>query len=414
MNNRFSVIMAAMLATSAFPNCLMAQENRGEAIAQINSSQTLLAQGKDQYAANQFTKAIQLFQQALKVSQTQKALKLIPASKANSVETVRTLAWLGDAALNLGNDEKGLEIIERAIALTKKISVPLIDQGETVHNLGRAYSRNGRYPQALETFNQALVIRQKSSDRFNEVRALNSIAGVYTQQQNFSKALEFAERGLKLNQEAKNQLGVATSLYNTGYVYGVIDQVPKSLKILQQSLAVYEGLGDRLSVGDVLNQISNINAVGFQFTEGLKLDLMALDIFREYGDQRFIQYALEEIASTYANLTQYPKALDFYKQALKAADQITDPELNDRIGKGNILYRMAEIYGTQGQHREAIATYEKAAGIYVTALALPNPRPRSKGILAGIYQGLGESEGSLSQYPQAIKAMEKWAIAEGK
>jgi CHAT domain-containing protein/Flp pilus assembly protein TadD len=440
MNNRFSIIMGLILAISAFPNYLMAQEvgNRGVAIAQINSSQGLLAQGKAQYAANEFTEAIQLFQQALKTSQAQKdvngsiealngmgrsynaigryqkaidshqqALKLIPATKANSLETVRTLTWLGDASLNLGNDEKGLEIMERAIALTEKISVPLIDQGETIHNLGRAYSRNGRYPQALKTFNQALLIRQKVGDRFNEGRTLNAIAGVYTQQQDFAKALEFAERGLKLNREAKNQLGIAASLYNTGSIYGIIGQVPKSVEMLQQSLAVYEGFGDRLSIGDVLNQISNINAVGFKFTEGLKLDLIALDIFREYGDQRRIQAGLEEIASSYANVTQYPKALDFYAQALKAVDQITDPELSDRIGKGNILYRMAEIYGTQGQHQQAISTYEKAAGIYATALALPNPRPRWKDILAGIYRGLGDSQGSLSQYPKSVEALQK-------
>jgi len=446
MKFRFIVIITSAIALLTSLHLLLGAKNKVVANPNIGNvaiangaerANKLLADGKIKYDNNQYPQALDLFQQALKnyqagkniegtisalnnsgkayvavgryekaIAAHQQALKLIPPN--NTLETVRTLTWLGDANLNLGSNEKALEALERATSLiNKNNSIPLADQGETLHNLGRAYSRLGRFPLALKTLNQALLTKQKAGDRFNEGISLVSMGSVYTQQGDFTKALELAEQGLKLNIEAKNERAIALSLFNTGTLYGIIGQVPKSLEILNQSLALYKKFGDRLSEGDLFNQISNINAIGFQFTEGLKLDQQALVIFQEYGDQRRVQAALEEIASSYANVSQYPKALDFYQQALKATDKIIDPELSDRVGKGGILYRIAEIYGTQGQHTQALAFYEKGAAIYTNSLNLANAKPFWRSTLAGIYRGIGDSQASLSQYPKALVALKK-------
>ncbi len=430
----------AILAISGFAD--LAPKLQNSVIAQTkletDSAESLVNQGKIQFQANEFAAALNSFKQALtlatktKDSKTaiaalngigttenilgryqnainvqEKALALIPAS--NTLEIIRTLNALADANLNLGNAEKAIEISERAVALIDqaKTSIPLADQGEARHYLGRAYFRVGRFALGLKTLNQALLIKQQSGDRFNEGKTLLSIATIYTQTEALDKALEFAEKALKLNLEVKNEPATASSEFTTGSIYGILGEKAKSIELLQSSLNRYEKIGDRLSVGDAIEQISNINNTGAQYSEGVKLNKMALAIFQEYGDQRRILGSLELIASALVNLSQYEQAINFYQQALTAADKIKSPELKDRVEKGYIFYRIAEIYTTQGRHQDALDGYEKSAEFYLKNLNSPNFNPRWKGTLAGILDGVGNSQVSLSQFPKALDSYQK-------
>ena len=74
----------------------------------------------------------------------------------------------------------------------------------------------GRYAEALETYEQALAIQREVGDRAGEGTTLANIGLVYDRQGRYDEALEAYEQALAIQREVGDRAGEGTTLNNIG------------------------------------------------------------------------------------------------------------------------------------------------------------------------------------------------------
>ena len=92
-------------------------------------------------------------------------------------------------------------------------------EGIILNNIGTVYSEIGLYPEALEQFQKALVIRREIEDRAGEDVTLNNIGSIYWNQGRYSEALEQYQDALIIQQEIGDRLLEGTTSHNIGSIY---------------------------------------------------------------------------------------------------------------------------------------------------------------------------------------------------
>ncbi|MGJ5629441.1 CHAT domain-containing protein, partial [Nostoc sp. CALU 1950] len=133
-----------------------------------------------------------------------------------------------------------------------------------------------------------------------------------------------------------------------------------------------------------------------QYPKALEFYQQALAIREKIGDRSGVGTTLNNIGAIYYRLGQYPKALEFYQQALAISQQI-----GDRSGEGTTFNNIGGIYDSLGQ-------YPKALEFYQQALAIRQQISDRAGVgttlnnIGGIYDSLGQYPKALEFYQQAL------------
>jgi CHAT domain-containing protein/Tfp pilus assembly protein PilF len=264
---------------------------------------------------------------------------------------------------NLGQYPQALEHYQQALVILREVG-DRAGEGRTFNNIGGVYNKLGQYPQALEHYQQALVIRREVGDRVGEGTTLNNIGRVYDSLGQYSQALEQFQQALVILHEVGNRRGEGTTLNNIGLVYNNLGQYLQALEQYQQALVILREVGDRAGEGTVLNNIGGVyNNLG-QYLQALEYYQQALVILREVGSRagegRTLNRAgegrtLNNIGLVYDSLGQYPQALEQFQQALIIARQI-----GDRAGEGTTLNNIGLVYGNLGQYPQALEQFQQA------------------------------------------------------
>ncbi|WP_374875466.1 CHAT domain-containing protein [Microseira sp. BLCC-F43] len=120
---------------------------------------------------------------------------------------------------------------------------------------GQQQFRQSQFREALQTFQQALVIAREIGDKTLTAIALNNIGAVYYYLSQYPKALEFYQQALAIRREAGDKAGEGKTLNNIGSVYDNLSQYPKALEFYQQALAIRREAGDKAGEGTTLNNM---------------------------------------------------------------------------------------------------------------------------------------------------------------
>ena len=108
---------------------------------------------------------------------------------------------------------------------------------------GHAAHDTGLYKEALNFYNQALVISREVGDRAGEGTALNNIGAVYRSQGQYDQALEYYKQALVIFREVGDRAGEGTTLNNIGAVYHGQGQYEQALEYYQAALLIARDLG---------------------------------------------------------------------------------------------------------------------------------------------------------------------------
>ena len=231
-------------------------------------------------------------------------------------------------------------------------------EGTTLNNLGTLYHAQGQYAQALNFFQQALVIVREVGNRMGEGTTLNNLGVLSHNRGQHPQALDFYQQALVVQREVGDRAGEGTTLNNLGDLYLTQRQYAQALNFFQQALSIHREVGDRTSEGIILNNLGGIYAEQGQYAQALDFYQQALDIHREVGDRAGEGTTLNNLGGVYLNQGQYAQALDFYQQALGI-----HREVRNRTMESTTLNNLGEVYRAQGQYTEAMAFYQQAMDV---------------------------------------------------
>jgi len=330
-------------------------------------------------------------------------LALLPVqaqtAQDRNAEAVR-LSQEGAQQFNRGQIREALEKFQQALVIVREIG-DRQGEGALLNNIGAVYRNLGQYPKALEFYQQALAIRKEIGDKAGEGTTLNNIGLVYDNLGQYPKALEFYQQALAIRKEIGDKAGEGTTLNNIGSVYDNLGQYPKTLEFYQQALAIHKEVGDKAGEGTTLNNIGGVYRNLGQYPKALEFYQQALAILKEIGYKAGEGTLLDNIGAVYDSLGQYPKALEFYQQALAIRK-----EVGDKAGEGTTLNNIGGVYNYLGQYPKALEFYQQALAIR-KEVGDKATEGRTLTNIGAVYDSLGQYPKALEFYQQALAILKE-------
>ena len=167
-------------------------------------------------------------------------------------------------------------------------------------DLGVAYSRQGRYEEALACQRESLAIRRERGDRRAQAHSLGELGMVYNRQGRYQEALACQQETLAICRDLGDPYGEAHTLTNLGLVYERQGRYQEALACQRESLAIRRERGDRVGQAESLRELGTTLRELRRAEEARAHWLEALAIFEQLqtADADQVRDLLTELAPT--------------------------------------------------------------------------------------------------------------------
>jgi tetratricopeptide (TPR) repeat protein/tRNA A-37 threonylcarbamoyl transferase component Bud32 len=268
----------------------------------------------------------------------------------NHDQQIRALQELSNTSIMAGDAAKAREYSQQATQLAQANGMENLTTAGLLE-IGNSYFIKGDFAEAEKNFNEALRLAQLYKARFNEARAVLSLASLRVQQDNPDGARDYAQKALSFFQQGSygNQTGLAFLII--ARAYDATGDYDNSEKTFQQLLSSAQ----------------------------------------QVGDSRSVTLAHEGLGSVYLHTDRVPEALAHFEEEYKLAT--------------NNNARLAAAYAT---HYRALALwrlgkYDEAQTRLTEALSAAQPEGREpyKELLADVTWSQAAMELSRNNFSQA-------------
>ncbi|GAB3802015.1 hypothetical protein GCM10028819_30460 [Spirosoma humi] len=239
----------------------------------------------------------------------QKALAIAKANKLPPRLLANAMTNLATAYRNVNQHEKALVISLRSLRMQEQYAI-LPRNENTYIGIGLALKDTRRPREAIEYFQQALVLNHQLKSPYGMAITEQNIGRCYDNLEQPEKALAYYRRALKHAKESESDLLQADILVNTGLALRKVNRLEEAKHAIEQALAI-----------TTKQQIKSA---------------MATDYFN--------------LGQVYEELKDYKPAERFIKKALQLAN-----ELNDKTKIGIYTQGLADLYGGMKNFQQAYA-----------------------------------------------------------
>ncbi|CAF1512463.1 unnamed protein product [Adineta ricciae] len=312
---------------------------------------------------------------------------------------------LGRLLLNLGQLDKAEDLYTTLLELTSDKS----DRALYYHQLGYLKDDQGDYKMAIEYYEKALEIREKTlpSNHPDFATSYNNIGLVYKNMGEYSKALSFYEKALEIREKTlpSNHPDLATSYNNIGGVCMNMGEYSKALSFYEKALEIW---GKTLPSNhpDLATSYNNIGGVYKnmgEYSKALSFYEKALEIWGKTlpSNHPSLATSYNNIGLVHMNMGKYSKALSFYEKALEIRDKTLPSNHPDFA---TLYNNIGLVHMNMGEYSKALSFYEKA--LEIKEKTLPSNHPdfaTSYNNIGGVYMNMGEYSKALSFYEKALE-----------
>jgi len=223
------------------------------------------------------------------IEQTEQGLKRAIELKEHSSEA-RALVILGNSYIALKNHRMAIQYFQKAVIASREAK-EVWREILALKALGDGFQRLKDYPKAIDYYEQAVLATRKNNDRAQEITSLFSIANTYSQfLKNERQAVTYYQQALKLAQAIGNGT--------------------QEILILQRLIDLHKSLKEFSQVIQYYQQVITF----------------ARDPNKKWGNKKQLEaYASGAIGDVYYDELKEPqKAISYYKQMLRIAEEISN------------------------------------------------------------------------------------------
>jgi tetratricopeptide (TPR) repeat protein len=190
---------------------------------------------------------------------------------------------LGSSYYLLGRFTRAIDLYEQALAIAREVGDR---DGEAVvlGGLGNNYYDLGQTPKAIELLEQAVAIARETGNRQLETSALGNLAVCYSDLGQIRRAIELTEQALASDRETGNRYSEAVDLGNLGGGYADLGQIPRAIELYEQALAIARQLGYRLVEAVSLAVLGEAHGALGLWDQGTKHCRQAIEIADAIGN----------------------------------------------------------------------------------------------------------------------------------
>lgn len=284
----------------------------------------------------------------------------------------RALGKYGRMLSDTGRLDEGLEHIERAVKLTRRHGEEgSVDLAERLNDLGSSYFRRGQHDEALESLEEALVIRReldRRSERSSPRTAtiINNVGLMYYLSGLHDPAERSFEEALTMRREIlpDNHPDTAQTLTNYGLLLKDEGRHDESVAMLREALEIREASlrPDHLRIGQAMHNLAIAHHKNGDFDRARQLFVDAIEQMKGQLGERHpvIAIANNDYAALLFEMGELKGAETHYRTAQRIRNETLPPDHPhvawSLSGLGRVLMR-------QGRYREAIPLLEQALAI---------------------------------------------------
>ena len=320
----------------------------------FNQAKTLLQQGTTQYQNNQFTAAIESWQEALQLYRQQKDV---------NGESL-ALGRIGLAYERLSNYRQAVNYFEQSLAIVNKSNNNQLE-ASILGNLGNNYLQLSNYPKALESYQKSLTIWRQLDDRAAEGQVLRGLGNVQIALGNYNKAINLHQQSLKIAQSFNDTEGLIYSHNSLGAIYANQGNYSQATQQYQQSLSKIKTiknpvLSQKLQA-QTLNNLGSVTHAQRNYEQSLKYYQQSLEIAQSNNFSALKGSILSGMGSLYLSLDDYPQAKTNLEQGLTIARQSGDRLLEAETlhNLGYAQWKLNQLTEAETSFRQAIALREQ-------------------------------------------------------
>ena len=226
---------------------------------------------------------------------------------------------------------------------------------------GHNYSALGMDSLALDSYDQAMKIREENNDLKGVARLIYNKGLVYFNESDYARANDNNRKAYEVFEKAKDSFLMAKMLNSIGINHMYLSQYPEAIKSYLDAKRIYEDLGlteDR-QYASILSNIGLLYARLAKFKEAETYQKQALLFFEKSDFQEGVANALTNLGRVYNDTGNPEKAIDSYKKAY----DIMESNTNER-GMASALTNMGIAYSEMGKYAKAVPYFKQTQKIY--------------------------------------------------
>ncbi len=199
-------------------------------------------------------------------------------------------------------------------------------EGWTVNNLGMAYSQQQRMEEAIDCFEQALVIRREIGDLRGEAVSTINLADAYIRFERATEALDQLERALSLQREAGYRYGEGAVLTGLGEAHLDLGHADKALDYIRQGREIFVEINSPHGEGIALHTLARAYLELGRTEEAIASFQDALTIRRAVGGRRSQAQTLMLLGHAYRRAGNLHRARESWTGASSIFAELGDEE----------------------------------------------------------------------------------------
>jgi CHAT domain-containing protein/tetratricopeptide (TPR) repeat protein len=202
-------------------------------------------------------------------------------------------------------------------------------RGRVLLALGRTYDYQGRWAEAIQTYERSLPIFAELDQPVDQAKVWKQIAIAYNNgftrgdfgPQALQQAIAYCRLALgalePVTAPPRDVALLKGSVWNTmGLIHRNLGQWNEAISCYQQDLAICSSLDERFGMGLSYGNLGEVYQKRGNWPQALEAYQQALTIIREFDDRYEEAEALANLAFLHQEMREYERALDYYGQAI--------------------------------------------------------------------------------------------------
>lgn len=259
-------------------------------------------------------------------------------------------------------------------------------------NMGIGYYLQGKYIDAIKTWQQALEVYSLIGDKVGVANMINNQGSVYFNQGDEAKSLELYLKSLKMSEEIGDTLRILTCLYNIGAVYlNKPATYDKALGYFLRSYKLSLAINDQYSIGTAT---ANLGELYYKMGDDPTALFYLNQSVKAYEGTEDLPYSLNYIGRVYTRQKEYDKAIKTHRDAFTFSKN-----LDTRLDMTQSLVGLAQAYFAKGDVVSAINEYKQSLEVGIPLNATTE--------IKDAYLGLSSAYEKISEIDSAFKYQNK-------
>ena len=253
--------------------------------------------------------------------------------------------------------------------------------------IGMVYYKQGKYIDAVKTWQQALDMYKSIGDKVGVANMLGNQGAIYFNQGDDAKSLELHLKSLKMSEEIGDTLRILTSLTNVGTVYlNKPATYTKALEFFLQSYKLSKTINDMYSIGTAT---ANLGETYYKLGHDDTALLYLNESLKAYQSKEDFPFSLNYIGRVYTRKKQFDIAIEKHKEAFEISKN-----LDTRLDMTQSLVGLAQAYAAKGDIASSIEAYKQSIDVGKELNATTE--------IKDAYQGLSKAYAQKSDFANAF------------